>query len=317
MDAAPVRGYTRRVMSETTADGAPSAGSSWTFERCVKHVDVEELVDLHFHRRLAFLFVVKPLEHGPRWITPTVITLVSALFVFGAGAVFFAARYVGMELVPVGGALLLVSVVFDCADGMVARLRGGGTRFGMLLDGAVDQVGGWCVWFGLCWAHGALYGGWWTWPLMGTVLASALVHVILYDGYKNNYVRHLEPDRDPTPPEDYGTLTPLERFFARGADAYYTRVYPFLAKYVGGQEDALMTRDPGLFRRHFERPMRLMSFMGLGTTLAFIYVAAFLNPISPHLTYWVCVGGVSGVANVLMVLGMVSWKRAERSVRNA
>lgn len=294
---------------------AARAVEPWTFARCVKHLDVEELVDLHFHRRLAFALVVKPLEHGPLWITPTVITLVSALFVFGAGAVFFTARYAGMALVPVGGALLLASVIFDCADGMVARLRGGGTRFGMLLDGAVDQVGGWCVWFGLCWAHGPLYDTWWTWPLMGTVLASALVHVILYDGYKNNYVRHLEPGKPVTPPEDYASLTPLERFFARGADAYYTRVYPFLAKYVGGQDDALLTRDPELFRKHFAGPMRLMSFMGLGTTLAFIYVAAFLEPVSGHLTYWVCIGGVSGLANVLMVAGIVSWKRAERRLR--
>ncbi|MFI6174134.1 phosphatidylinositol phosphate synthase [Nonomuraea sp. NPDC051191] len=53
------------------------------------------------------------------------------------GAVGFAAR--GHLLIAT--AIVAVSALCDALDGMMARLSGGGTRFGALLDSAADRIG--------------------------------------------------------------------------------------------------------------------------------------------------------------------------------
>lgn len=77
--------------------------------------------------------VVRALIRGG--VTPNVITTVGALVVLGSAVAF------GASAIRLGGALLLVSGVFDILDGQVARSGGLSTAFGAFYDSSLDRVG--------------------------------------------------------------------------------------------------------------------------------------------------------------------------------
>jgi CDP-diacylglycerol--glycerol-3-phosphate 3-phosphatidyltransferase len=76
-------------------------------------------------------------------VTPNVITTVGTLVLIGSGVAF------GYGAVRVGGALLLLSGLFDVLDGQVARLGGMSTAFGAFYDSTVDRIGEAAVFTGL------------------------------------------------------------------------------------------------------------------------------------------------------------------------
>src|SRR5687768_10259885 len=104
------------------------------FKRCLKPIYIEEILDLGVFRPLAFLLVkaVYPFPITPNQIT---VTGIAAALV---GAVFLAqGTPTGFML---GGLCYLIAVVFDCADGMLARLKGNGTKVGRIIDGLFDYI---------------------------------------------------------------------------------------------------------------------------------------------------------------------------------
>lgn len=96
-------------------------------------------------------------------VSPNVITV--------AGTI--AAAGVAVWLIPAGhlfaaAVLMALFTAFDLVDGTMARLRGGGSRFGAVLDASCDRI-----------TDGALFGAiaWWIWyhyggprPLIGATL---------------------------------------------------------------------------------------------------------------------------------------------------
>src|SRR5690606_27203806 len=153
------------------------------FEQCVKDRDVEELVDLHFHRPLAFAFVLKPIE----WlrleaVTPMKLTLASIAIGVVAGIVAWFTPELGPWASALAAALTLVHVVLDCSDGMLARCRGGGSHFGMLVDGMGDGVVGLALFLGLSRVSVHAYDTPWVYAALAAIIASILFHVTLYDG---------------------------------------------------------------------------------------------------------------------------------------
>lgn len=76
-------------------------------------------------------------------VHPNTITTVGTLFVIGSGVAF------GMGEIRLGGALLLVSGVFDILDGQVARQGAKMTTFGAFYDSTLDRVGEGAVFSGL------------------------------------------------------------------------------------------------------------------------------------------------------------------------
>jgi CDP-diacylglycerol--glycerol-3-phosphate 3-phosphatidyltransferase len=76
-------------------------------------------------------------------VHPNTITTVGTLVVIGSGVGF------GFGLIRLGGALLLLSGVFDILDGQVARRGGKVTTFGAFYDSTLDRVGEGAVFTGL------------------------------------------------------------------------------------------------------------------------------------------------------------------------
>ena len=76
-------------------------------------------------------------------VHPNTITTIGTLFVIGSGVAF------GFGEIRLGGALLLLSGIFDVLDGQVARQGGMTTTFGAFYDSTLDRVGEGAVFSGL------------------------------------------------------------------------------------------------------------------------------------------------------------------------
>jgi len=91
----------------------------------------DELPDRLLFRPLASV-LVRGLVRTP--ITPNQITIVSALFGVASG-VALATRHTYVFTILIG-----IMLTLDCADGQLARLRGGGDIWGRIADGIADYV---------------------------------------------------------------------------------------------------------------------------------------------------------------------------------
>ncbi len=69
----------------------------------------------------------------------TVATIVAAVTLFPMGQLFW------------GALAIWIFVMFDMLDGAMARARGGGTRFGAVLDATCDRVADGAIFAGLAW----------------------------------------------------------------------------------------------------------------------------------------------------------------------
>jgi len=88
----------------------------------------------HFNRPAASLIIRA--VHRTR-ITPNQLTCLSFLSGLGAAFIFFQGR---PRLFLVAGVLAQLASIIDCADGMLARVRGQASRFGAYLDLVLDRV---------------------------------------------------------------------------------------------------------------------------------------------------------------------------------
>ncbi len=165
-----------------------------SYRSSLKNVAVEEPIDLLVHRPLGY--VIARLCY-PTPITPDQLTIVSMLIGVAAGALVGASvGRAGSAFLPHAAALFVLSAVIDCSDGQLARMRQSSSRFGRMLDGAVDAV------VQVAFVPAAIVhmfvrrGGFsqadaWLWALGGGVAVLAgMRHTTIYDQYKNLWARN-------------------------------------------------------------------------------------------------------------------------------
>jgi hypothetical protein len=100
----------------------------------LKGAPVEEWTDVHFFRPVG-IRIARALE--PTGVSADQVTLWGLMVGLVAGHLVV---YSSLWLNLAGVALLVVSDLFDSADGQLARLRGTSTRLGRVLDGLSDMV---------------------------------------------------------------------------------------------------------------------------------------------------------------------------------
>jgi phosphatidylglycerophosphate synthase len=253
-----------------------------------KDLDVEEPIDVRFHRPLAA--IVAALAR-PTSITPNQIT-VSSLVVGLCGSFFLWQAFFGTLLEQAGlsrpllfvlaALALLGAVILDCADGQLARARGGGSRVGRILDGVVDALvllpAYVILGFGILEEFGSFWIG-----VASVAGFSSWARTAVYDKLKRLYLARTNPSGGEasgieTPEEvraDYerarseGSL--LEQFLLR-VYLGYLRVQESMA--AGDTADEASSKTPeeiADFRRDHRFTMRLASLMGLGTHMLLIY----------------------------------------------
>ena len=257
--------------------------------------EVEELIDYYYHRPLAGLLVQLLL---PLPFTPNQVTVASGLVGVLAGV---AMGYVAVGAdywVAVGGGLLLLSILLDCADGQLARLRGIASPAGRILDGFVDAFAPTAVFVGqavFLLAKG--YSPWWVFPIGAPVGASLMWHAGQFDAAKNWYLHNANPDFD------VGGKTLLtaeyveelrQDYQAKGETFNALLMWGFQkwwlpAQSKGGSTDlgaddarAETAAERAVFRSLYQRNMRAWTWLGFGTHLFLLTVAAWLSVWDPR-----------------------------------
>lgn len=166
-----------------------------SYRASLKNLDVEEVIDLLVHRPLGY--VVARVAY-PTFVTPDAITVLSMLVGIGAGIAFCAGPVTGHAHHILGGALLMLSAILDCSDGQLARMRKSSSRYGRMLDGAVDAVvqvaAVPAAIIAMMWRLGGTTAPALIWGGMAFLAVLAGIrHTTLYDQFKNVYVRNTDP----------------------------------------------------------------------------------------------------------------------------
>ena len=149
------------------------------YRKSVRYFWREEPCDYLVYRPLAFL-VVRATYSLP--LVPnhfSILALVTALF---SGLCLAGGTSVGFVC---GGIGIILFGVWDCCDGMLARMKGNGDRYGQFVDMFVDVLSSICFYGGLCWgltSAGVLYP--WLALLSGIAIC---VHAGIYNFYKKQF----------------------------------------------------------------------------------------------------------------------------------
>lgn len=103
-------------------------------EDSLKSKDTEEWLDIHFTRKIGFLWAKIAI---PLHITPNMITIAS-IFIGAFGSFLF--YYNDLTKNIIGMLCLILANTFDSADGQLARLTNNKTKLGRILDGLAGDI---------------------------------------------------------------------------------------------------------------------------------------------------------------------------------
>ncbi len=267
-----------------------TVGASWP--TAPKASVTDEPLDAYVNRPLAGLLVRAVSETS---VSPNQLTFVSACLGTAAGACFAWSPRMP-QLAAVGALSLFLSMVFDCSDGQLARIRGGGSVLGRILDGYADYWVAFSVHLGMLIAAGqtgvVLFGH----PLNGferflLFLAAGVsmgVNAGRFDYYKQRFLAYTGAAREPETPEHYfaeaershwALVKVLLRLF--GAYVRVQQGPEFHATAALARETA---QDPVKRARFIERNaalVRLWGFSGPTMHNAAICATACLVPLFP------------------------------------
>ncbi len=81
-------------------------------------------------------------------VTPNQLTVISFIVGVAAGLVYLGSR---QRSFVIAGVLVFISLVFDCADGMLARAKNMSSRYGAFLDLFFDRIVDFVVLAGISW----------------------------------------------------------------------------------------------------------------------------------------------------------------------
>jgi phosphatidylglycerophosphate synthase len=159
------------------------------YKKSIKHAIFDETLTLYILRPIAFIFV-KLLY--PTSITPNQVsfmTIISGLI----SAYFFSIGDVVSFVIA--GLFYFFSLVLDCVDGMIARLKNNGTPIGRIVDGFADYIVGISVYIGMGigFSKGLIdvsylpFNHWW---FLVIAAVSHIFHAMLVDYYRSEFMAH-------------------------------------------------------------------------------------------------------------------------------
>jgi hypothetical protein len=285
--------------------------------------DVEEFIDFHWHRPLAGLLVQAIRDTG---VTPNQVTYASGVFSLLSGAAIGLGAVSSPWWASLGAVLLLVSIVLDCADGQLARIKGISSPVGRILDGTMDAVAPLCVFHGMAfYLLGQGFTAPWIWPIGLAAGGSLLWHASQYDAGKNVYLHASRPDfslggntlltvedmrRWQREFEDKGERwnALLMRVWANWTKPQLNQLLPWLGPERTPQDDA----ERAAYRELMFPVMRVLSWLGFGTHLFILTMAALLAPLDAR-AIWIAWGLILGPMNVACVWVAIVRPRRERA----
>jgi len=258
-----------------------------------KSKDVEEPVDMAWHRPIAAASTALILDLP---VKPNHLTWMSLWIGWGASVVYWFTAFDPVIPEPWGYPLaafmLFISVIFDCMDGQLARAKGGGTRMGRILDGAVDAFVLLVFYVLMVFDSGQRFGSLWFWVCAFAGITS-WIQILVYDKLKSLYLEFTLAD-----PTSSDAAEDMDEVMAEWAeikrtgslvDKFLFGLYvhgqlKFSALFSGKGDDrekrkANTAEEIEAYRAAHRRTMRLVTNLGLGTHMLFIYLAVASMPL--------------------------------------
>lgn len=285
-------------------------------QRGFKPREVDEPIDTYLHRPLASVAVRLLL---PLPITPNQVTVLSACIGLLSGICISMAIWRSVWWVAGAAGILLLSVILDCADGQLARIRGQSSPVGRILDGVMDVVAVASVFFGF--GFFLLSRGYsivFAWPVGLAAACSLVLHTSQYDGVKNLYLHCSRPDFS-LGGKTLLSVADIERFkrefTAQGAwfNVFLMKVWmgwtrsqnkTFAAWH--GELSPRSDEERELYRGLFRGYMRAWSWLGLGFHHFMLMLACLATPLYED-AIWIVWATMLGPMNLLH--GFLVWRR--------
>ena len=156
------------------------------FKNSLKDASVEDMMDLFVFRPIAFI-IVKLIYRLP--VTPNQLSILAILSGIVSG-VFFALGT--PKSFVYAGLFYALAHIFDCCDGMIARLKKNGTFIGRIIDGFADYATTTAVYIGF---NLGLYKAGFEffitpWILVASTGFCMIVHSLVVDYYRSEFMAH-------------------------------------------------------------------------------------------------------------------------------
>lgn len=279
------------------------------FRRCLKPIYIEEIFDLFIYRPIAYL-LVKAAQPFP--ITPNQISVLGIGAALVGALMFAQGTPVGFLL---GGLATLAVSVLDCADGMLARLKGTGTTMGRVIDGLFDYTTSTLLLVGFWWgARSGTYELPFT-PWIMFLAAGLLIAVqsMVVDYYKAQFLAHALGQGRSIEHEIGMLESELQRLTALGGH-YVDRVLIALYIFYSHVQAKTQRRSNRLYDRddYFKRMVvltRLWTLIGPSTYRAAIILAGLANQPIIFLHYALV------AANIWLVAMLIAQTLVKRDLR--
>lgn len=290
------------------------------FETVLKSRDVEDPVNLWVHRPLAYGFVAL-VYRSP--ITPNQVTLVSMLVGLGSAACLLDGR---PTLMIWAGVLLWLSAILDGADGILARAQQRFSVLGRALDGTADMV------VGLSTVLAAFYHLWLKhhdsalFLVAPIAIVSAVLHIHLYDFYKESYMQMTNPLWNGEPeriPEVEERLRRAKSERAGFAAVLASKLYVDL---IRGQTTVVALTNPwgskerlrfsvneqtvATYRRHNKGPVKLWALISLAPHSYVMAICCMFDRLDVYLWLRLLLG------NALFAIVLLWQRAASRRTRD-
>jgi hypothetical protein len=241
------------------------------YMQSMKAKESEEFFDLVLHRPLAYL-LAKLLM--PTRITPNGISWFSVLF-STTGAVLIATN--NQLALIIAGIMVLIGNILDCADGQLARMRGKGSQFGRIVDGAADYLSSIVLFVSLILWHSPRFQSQTVWGVL--VFFSGLVYAWQsqkIDYHRTRYLKYYYNEHKNVEDELHLVRAELESLNSQAGMAFRRFSLRFYLNYTARQSQAaskrkqpqLMNREE--FLRRNKVMVRLWCFSG-STTPRFLF----------------------------------------------
>lgn len=266
-------------------------------------MEIEEFFDLFFYRPLAFLLVkiVYPTN-----ITPNQLTIIAIFIGLVSGCVYAT----GLSGACIYGAILFMFYnVFDCSDGMLARLKKNGTPIGRIIDGIADYLATAAVFVGLGIGYPDHTYSHSFWSLLLFLAAlSNVIQSIMVDYYRNRFLDYVlqrkstfEEDMDSFR-EEYHTIKDqknkwLDRWIIRRYFDYSAFQEKLISKKKG---EKLFKATPEEYYRKNKSIVRVWVNIGPTAQITAIMICSILNRFTIY--FWLIIGVFNTIAAVAWIV---------------
>lgn len=278
---------------------------SWytEYKKSLKMAEIEEFFDLFFYRPLAFLLVKIVYRTN---ITPNQLTIIAIFFGFASGCVYATGSPKACLYGPI---LFMLFNVFDCSDGMLARLKKNGTHAGRIIDGIADYISTAAVFIGLGIGypdHTYTYSFWWL--LLFLAALSNVIQSAMVDYYRNRFLDYVmqrkstfEEDMDSFR-EEYKVIKDqknkwLDRWIIRRYFDYSAFQEKLTSKKKG---EKLFKATPEEFYKKNKGIVRVWVNIGPTAQITAIMICSTINRFDIY--FWLIIGVFNAIAAIAWIV---------------